>query len=137
MPTYSYECRKCGRVQDEFHSITANPRVKCKKCGGACKRKLGTGSGIIFKGTGFYETDYKRAGVRGSDGKLEPKSGEGKSESTSSEKSSESMSESKSESKTETKTESKPEPKPDPTRASKSASKSKGSGKSSGGKKTK
>lgn len=124
MPTYSYECKKCGKVQDEFHSITANPRVKCNKCGGPCKRKLGKGSGIIFKGSGFYETDYKKKSG----------GGEGKSESSGGEKAaaSESKSETKSEVKTETKMEKKPESKPEPTKASKSASKSRGSGKSSG-----
>jgi putative FmdB family regulatory protein len=89
MPTYSYECQKCGKIQDEFHSITANPRIKCNKCGGACKRKLGKGSGIIFKGSGFYETDYKRAGARSG--------GEAKSESAGGEKAAESKSESKTE----------------------------------------
>lgn len=123
MPTYSYECKKCGKIQDEFHSITANPRVKCNKCGGPCKRKLGKGSGIIFKGSGFYETDYKRAGSKGGDGKAESAGGE---------KAAESKSETKAETKTETKTETKPESKPEPTKASKSASKSRGSGKSSG-----
>jgi hypothetical protein len=39
--------------------MTAKPRIKCNDCGGATKRLLGTGSGIIFKGSGFYETDYK------------------------------------------------------------------------------
>jgi putative FmdB family regulatory protein len=95
MPTYSYECRKCGHIQDEFHSITANPRVKCVKCGGGCKRKLGSGAGIIFKGTGFYETDYKKSNSRGG--------GEKKSESKS-----ESTSETKSESKSDSKSESNP-----------------------------
>jgi len=120
MPTYSYECKKCGKVQDEFHSITANPRIKCVKCGGPCKRKLGKGSGIIFKGSGFYETDYKKkSGGTGG--------GEGKSESSGGEKAaaSESKSETKSEAKAETKAEKKPESKPEPTKASKSASKSK------------
>ncbi len=98
MPTYSYECRKCGHVQDLFHAISANPRVKCEDCGGGCKRKLGTGAGIIFKGSGFYETDYKRAGAKGGDAKSESK-GESKSES---------KGDSKPESKSESKTESKP-----------------------------
>lgn len=61
MPTYSYECRKCGRVTEVFHAMSANPRVKCPKCGGSCKRLLGTGVGLVFKGSGFYETDYKRS----------------------------------------------------------------------------
>ena len=67
MPTYTYECKKCGHRQDEFHGINAKPRVKCEACGGACKRLIGTGSGIIFKGSGFYETDYKNKGGKPSD----------------------------------------------------------------------
>lgn len=60
MPTYSYECKRCHNVHEVFHSMNANPRVKCPECGGPCKRLLGIGAGIIFKGSGFYETDYKR-----------------------------------------------------------------------------
>lgn len=59
MPTYTYECKKCGHEMDLFHAISAKPRVKCDECGGACRRLLGAGAGIIFKGSGFYETDYK------------------------------------------------------------------------------
>jgi len=44
---------------DLFHGISASPRPKCEKCGGSCRRLLGSGAGIIFKGSGFYETDYK------------------------------------------------------------------------------
>ena len=40
--------------------MSANPRIRCETCGGACKRLIGTGAGVIFKGSGFYETDYKR-----------------------------------------------------------------------------
>lgn len=67
-----------------FHSMTATPRVKCEACGSrSVKRILGTGAGIIFKGSGFYETDYKRngkgsagtsEGAAKSDAKSEPKS---------------------------------------------------------------
>jgi len=60
VPTYTYECKKCGLLQDVFHPMNAAPRVKCKACGGRCRRLLGTGSGIIFKGSGFYETDYRK-----------------------------------------------------------------------------
>jgi len=59
VPTYTYECKKCANQHDEFHGINAKPRIKCEECGSACKRMIGTGSGIIFKGSGFYETDYK------------------------------------------------------------------------------
>ncbi len=58
MPTYEYECKKCGHFE-EFQSITAAPLTRCPKCHGKVHRLLGTGSGIIFKGSGFYETDYK------------------------------------------------------------------------------
>ncbi len=62
MPTYSYECKKCSHTFDLFHAITADPSVKCPECGSKCRRLIGTGAGIIFKGSGFYETDYKRNG---------------------------------------------------------------------------
>lgn len=60
MPTYAYQCKKCAHTFDVFHSISASPRMKCEKCKGPCKKLLGTGAGLIFKGSGFYETDYKR-----------------------------------------------------------------------------
>jgi len=62
MPTYEYECDKCAKRFDLFQSMTAKPLAKCPKCGGKATRLLGTGSGIIFKGTGFYHTDYKNKG---------------------------------------------------------------------------
>ncbi len=64
MPTYTYECKTCEHSFDLFHAISANPRPKCPECGGACKRLLGTGAGVIFKGSGFYETDYKKNGSK-------------------------------------------------------------------------
>ena len=60
MPTYDYECQSCGEVFEKFHSMAKRPRVKCPLCGGRAKKLLGTGAGIIFKGSGFYETDYRR-----------------------------------------------------------------------------
>lgn len=60
MPTYTYKCKKCGADHDVFHAMSAAPKVACPECGGACVKQLGTGSGIIFKGSGFYETDYKK-----------------------------------------------------------------------------
>ena len=59
MPTYSYECNKCGHIFDIFHAMSQTPRIKCEKCGARCQRLIGTGAGIIFKGSGFYETDFK------------------------------------------------------------------------------
>jgi len=60
MPTYEYECGKCGDKFDVFQSMTAKPLAKCPKCGGKVTRLLGAGSGIIFKGSGFYHTDYRK-----------------------------------------------------------------------------
>ncbi|RKY77010.1 zinc ribbon domain-containing protein [candidate division KSB1 bacterium] len=60
MPTYEYECKKCGYRFTKFQSIKAKPVSKCPKCSGPVKRLISGGSGIIFKGSGFYETDYKR-----------------------------------------------------------------------------
>ncbi len=59
MPTYEYECGKCGNVFEEFQSITAPPRKRCPKCRGKVKRLISGGGGIIFKGSGFYATDYR------------------------------------------------------------------------------
>ena len=60
MPTYDYECEKCGHVFEVFHSMSQTPEIKCEECGGATRKLIGAGAGIIFKGSGFYETDYKR-----------------------------------------------------------------------------
>ena len=60
MPTYEYRCQACEHEFEEFQSITASPLKKCPKCGKLrLKRLIGTGAGIIFKGSGFYETDYR------------------------------------------------------------------------------
>ena len=62
MPTYEYECEKCGHVFEEYQSISAEPIKVCPKeeCHGTVKRLFSPGAGFIFKGSGFYETDYKR-----------------------------------------------------------------------------
>lgn len=62
MPTYDYECEKCGYSFEAFHSMS-DPSIKdCPECHSqnTVKRLIGCGAGIIFKGSGFYETDYKR-----------------------------------------------------------------------------
>ncbi|MHC4460791.1 MAG: FmdB family zinc ribbon protein [Planctomycetota bacterium] len=60
MPTYDYICESCGYEFERFQSISARPIRKCPKCGkGSLKRLIGAGSGVIFKGTGFYQTDYR------------------------------------------------------------------------------
>lgn len=59
MPTYEYECEKCGKHFEKFQKMTDDPLKSCPQCGGPVHRLISTGSGIIFKGTGFYQTDYK------------------------------------------------------------------------------
>ena len=83
MPTYEYQCDACGHEFEKFQSITAPAIRKCPECGKRKVRRLiGTGAGIIFKGSGFYETDYRSDSYRqaakadkpkssGSDGKAE------------------------------------------------------------------
>ncbi len=60
MPTYEYECSKCGKKFDLFQPMKDDPIKKCPDCKGKVHRLLGGGSGIIFKGSGFYENDYKK-----------------------------------------------------------------------------
>lgn len=64
MPTYEYECTKCGHEFELFESITAEPTKRCPECAGMVKRLLGTGAGILFKGSGFYQTDYRTEGYK-------------------------------------------------------------------------
>jgi putative FmdB family regulatory protein len=60
MPTYEYQCDACGDKFEKFQSITAGPIKKCPKCGKRKVRRLiSTGAGLIFKGSGFYITDYR------------------------------------------------------------------------------
>ena len=59
MPTYEYECQKCGHHYELYQSIKDGPKRTCPKCRGRVKRLLGTGAGLIFKGSGFYSTDYR------------------------------------------------------------------------------
>lgn len=114
MPTYTYACSKCGHAFDVFHAMSAAPKVRCEKCKGACKKQLGTGSGFIFKGSGFYETDFKDK--KGTPEKKE--SGDTKSSDTK-------ASDAKPEAKPEAKPAAKPEAKPADRTASKSAAKAK------------
>ena len=61
MPTYDYQCQDCGHNWELFQSMNDSPVKSCPKCKKRkAKRLLGMGAGLIFKGTGFYETDYKQ-----------------------------------------------------------------------------
>ncbi|NIT36294.1 MAG: zinc ribbon domain-containing protein [candidate division Zixibacteria bacterium] len=64
MPTYEYECPTCGCRFERFEPITAKPKAKCPECGAKCRRLIGAGAGIIFKGPGFYATDYRDASYK-------------------------------------------------------------------------
>ena len=60
MPTYEYQCDACDHNFDEFQSITAEPLKKCPKCGKKkLRRVFGAGAAVLFRGSGFYETDYR------------------------------------------------------------------------------
>lgn len=59
MPTYEYECLRCGHHFELFQKMTDEPRKRCPECRGKVQRCLGTGAGLIFKGSGFYSTDYR------------------------------------------------------------------------------
>jgi putative FmdB family regulatory protein len=61
MPTYEYECEKCGLIFEEYQRISEPPLTICKKdgCGGNVKRLFSPGAGFLFKGNGFYSTDYR------------------------------------------------------------------------------
>lgn len=60
MPTYEYECLSCGHNFDKFQNMSDEPLKSCPKCSQDVKRLVGMGSGIIFKGSGFYATDYRK-----------------------------------------------------------------------------
>ena len=119
MPTYDYECKACHHRWELFQSIKAEPEKKCPKCGKRqAQRMIGPGAGIIFKGSGFYQTDYRSSAYKKA-AEADKKASEGTSAKSNGEKSDSSSS----------KSESKVDPK------SKSSSKS--SGKKSSGSKEK
>ena len=62
MPTYDFECSKCGHRFEVFQKMSDKAIGTCPKCKGKADRLIGSGSGVIFKGTGFYHTDYKNKG---------------------------------------------------------------------------
>lgn len=86
MPTYEYACTSCGEEFEYFQGISEEPKKVCEKCGGRLERLLSSGSGLIFKGSGFYITDYKRGGNGASkEGKSDAKKSGEKADSSKSE----------------------------------------------------
>ncbi len=81
MPTYEYECKKCGNRFELFQSIKDTPRKRCSLCRGSLQRLISGGAGLLFKGSGFYITDYrsdsyqKAAKKEKEAGKAKPESG--------------------------------------------------------------
>ena len=98
MPTYDYECNSCGHELEIFQGINDPLKKKCPECGkNKLQRQFGTGAAIVFKGSGFYQTDYRSEGYK----KAAEADKKSKSESTSSDskKSDKSASASKTEAK--------------------------------------
>ncbi|HXC78839.1 MAG TPA: FmdB family zinc ribbon protein [Candidatus Acidoferrum sp.] len=119
MPTYGYRCGSCGHEFEIQQRITAQPLAACPKCGGKLSKMLYP-AGIIFKGSGYYTTDYKGSG----DGSAGSSNGVAHKSEGSSDSKPETKTESKSESKSESKVEAKSEPKSESKSKSKSESKS-------------
>jgi putative FmdB family regulatory protein len=73
MPTYEYRCRSCGYEFEEFQSMSAEPLVICPQCAKpSLKRLVSSGAGLLFKGTGFYLTDYKKSNASGAPSNKRP-----------------------------------------------------------------
>lgn len=88
MPTYDYQCNACGHTLEIFQGINDPVKKKCPECKkNKLERQFGTGAAIVFKGSGFYQTDYRSEGYKKA-AKADSKAAEGKSESKSSDKSS-------------------------------------------------
>lgn len=72
MPTYEYKCLKCKKTFDHFQKMSDAPLTKCKHCRGKVERLIGAGAGLIFKGSGFYCTDYKKSSSASKEKKESP-----------------------------------------------------------------
>ncbi len=73
MPTYEYKCKAGHTFEQFFPQISNKKRVKCPRCGKPAERLISGGAGLVFKGSGFYITDYKRAGQPNPESKPESK----------------------------------------------------------------
>ncbi len=106
MPTYDYLCKNCGHKFESFQSITARPMRKCPECSKMqLQRLIGAGAGIIFKGSGFYQTDYRSESYKQGQNAEKPKTTDKKDKKT----------DAKTETKTETKTKDAPKTNPKKT----------------------
>jgi len=72
MPTYEYECVNCNKIFDIFQKMSDKPLEKCPKCHKKITRLIGGGSGVIFKGPGFYATDYPKTNGKSPSSKARP-----------------------------------------------------------------
>jgi len=81
MPTYDYQCNQCGHNFEYFQSMSENPIKECPECNGAVRRLVGGGTGLIFKGSGFYLTDYVKNKKSKSDSPIKSKNGSKKTKS--------------------------------------------------------
>lgn len=72
MPTYHYRCRDCAHEFDQFQSIMDDSLTDCPECEGTIFRIISGGSGVIFKGSGFYQTDYRKASYKSDAAKDKP-----------------------------------------------------------------
>ncbi len=126
MPTYDYRCNACEHEFELFQAMSDGLKKKCPQCGKLkLERLIGTGAAVLFKGDGFYETDYRSESYKkAAAADKKPESGNGSESGSKADTKSESKSDSASSSKRESKSDSKPESKPDKapdTKASKSA----------------
>jgi putative FmdB family regulatory protein len=64
MPTYEYRCPECGTGFEKFQRMSEEPRAECPKCGAQAQRRMSAGAGLLFKGNGFYITDYRGDGYK-------------------------------------------------------------------------
>jgi putative FmdB family regulatory protein len=122
LPTYEYKCTACDHAFEKFQPITSSPIKKCPQCGKSkVKRLIGTGAGLLFKGSGFYITDYRSDSYNKSakaDSSAAPAAtGDAKPATDAA------AAPAKTEAKAESKSEPAPAPKPEPKRESKSSKK--------------
>ena len=74
MPTYEYECSSCQYLFEAFQGISEEPLTECPRCSGPVRRKISGGSGLLFKGKGFYITDYRSENYKKKAADEKPKS---------------------------------------------------------------